>query len=126
MELLQKYSFTIRYQPRKENAVANALSRRSLAATISLLQTAITDLIHHSSSRDPFYNHIVTTILLADKSKKDLCIIDSFCLVKGLLYYKNRVYISTDKELKLNILAKAHDVPIAAAHLGYIKTYNAL
>ena len=49
--------------------------------------------------------------------------IEGFCLVEGLLYYKDRVYISTDKEFKLNILAKSHNVPIEA-HPRYIKTYK--
>ena len=85
----------------------------------------IANLIRQSSRSDPFYIHIVSTLLLTNKLEKDLCIIEGFCLVKGLLYYKDRVYIPMDKELKLNILAKAHNAPIAA-HLGYIKTYNNL
>ena len=42
-----------------------------------------------------------------------------------MLYYKGRGYILADKELKLNILIEAHNVP-TAAHPGYIKTYNTL
>ena len=109
MELLHEYNFTIKYQPGKENAVADALSRKSLVATISLFQTNIVDLIRHSSRNDPFYNCIVTTLLPTDKSKKDHRLIDNFCLEEGLLYYKDRVYIPADKELKLNILAEAHN-----------------
>ena len=91
MELLHEYNFTIEYQPGKENAIANALSQKSLAATISLIQTTIADLIRHSSHNNPFYNRIVTTLLSTDKSKKDHCLINNFCLEEGLLYYKDRV-----------------------------------
>ena len=126
MELLHEYNFTIEYHPGKEIAVADALSRKSLAATISLLlQRNIADLIRQSSRTNPFYNRIVSILLVTNKSEKDLCIIEGFHLEEGLLYYKGRVYIPADKELKLNILTKAHNVP-TAAHPGYIKTYNTL
>ena len=117
MELLQEYNFTIKYQPGKENTVANALSRKSLAATIALIQTTIADLIRQSLRNDPFYNRIITILLPMDKSQKDHRVIKGFCLEEGLLYYKDRVYILADKELKINILAKAHDGP-TAAHPG--------
>ena len=125
MELLHEYNFTIEYHPRKENVVADALNWKSLAATISLLQTNIANLIRQSSRTDPFYNRIVSILLVTNKLEKDLCIIEGFHLEEGLLYYKGRVYIPTDKELKLNILTEAHDIP-TAAHPGYIKTYNTL
>ena len=126
MELLHEYNFTIENHPGKENAVADALNWKSLAATISLLlQTNVADLIRQSSRVDPFYTRIVSILLIANKSEKDLCIIEGFHLEEGLLYYKGRGYIPADKELKLNILTEAHDIP-TATHPGYIKTYNTL
>ena len=121
----QEYNFTIKYQLGKENAVADELSRKSLATTISLIQTTIADLIRPSSRNDPFYNCIITILLSTDNSKKNHRVIKRFCLEEGLLYYKDSVYILTDKELKINILAEAHNGP-TAAHPGYIKTYNTL
>ena len=43
----------------------------------------------------------------------------------GLLYYKDRLYIPPQKELKQQILSEAHDIPIAA-HPNYIKMYATL
>ena len=52
-------------------------------------------------------------------------IVEGFQLVDGLLYFRDCLYIPLNKEIKLQILAEAHDIPIAA-HPGYIKTYNTL
>ena len=89
MELLHEYNFTIEYHPGKENVVADALSRKSLAATISLLQMNIADLIQQSSRTNPFYNRIVSILLVTNKLEKDLHIIEGFHLEEGLLYYKD-------------------------------------
>ena len=50
---------------------------------------------------------------------------EGFHLEKGLLYFQDRLYIPPHKDIKLQILLKAHDIPIAA-HPSYIKTYNTL
>ena len=125
MELLHEYDFSIEYQPGKENVVADALSRKSTLSAISILQSSITDVVRQASVNDSFYNLIASTISILDKSEKQLNIVKGFQIVDDLLYFKERLYIPADKDLKLRILAEAHDIPIAA-HPGYIKLYNTL
>ena len=125
MELLHEYDFCIEYQPGKENVVANALSKKSTLSVISVLQTSITDVVRQASINDSFCNLIASIIPILNKSEKHLNIIKGFQIVDGLLYFKERLYILADKELKLRILAEAHDIPIAA-HPGYIMLYNTL
>ena len=43
MELLHEYDFTIEYQQGKQNVVADALSRKTIVAAITMLQTTLTD-----------------------------------------------------------------------------------
>ena len=125
LELLHEYDFKIEYQAGKENIVADVLSRKSTLASITLLQSSIIPLVREASQDDPFFKLITTTLTLSSKTEKQLRVVDGFTLVEGLLYYKERLYIPPKPEIKLQILAEAHDIPIAA-HPGYIKTYNML
>ena len=125
MELLHEHDFSIEYQPGKENIVGDALSKKSTLSAISVLQTSIADFVRQASVNDTFYNLIASTIPILNKSEKQLNIVKGFQLVDDLLYFKERLYIPADKELKLRILAEVYDIPIAA-HPGYIKLYNTL
>ena len=125
MELLHEYDFTIKYQPGKENAVADALSRKSLAATITLVQTSLEEEIRQGCIDDPFFIRITTILTKGRKLEKESRTTKGFHLEQGILYFHNRVYIPANKELKAKILYEAHDSPIAA-HPSYIKTYTSL
>ena len=48
LELLHEYDFTIEYQPGKENVVADALSRKSILTTLTLLRTSIIDVVRQA------------------------------------------------------------------------------
>ena len=125
LELLLEYDFSIEYQSGKENVVADALSRKSTMSSITLLQTSIMGSVREALQEDPFFKQITSTLLIQPKSKKQLRLADRFQLVEGLLYFRDCLYIPQSKEIKLQILVEAHDIPIAA-HPGYIKTYNNL
>ena len=125
LELLHEYDFTIEYQPGKENVVADALSRKSILTTITLLCTTLLEEVRQASTDDYFFKKIVSTLQLQSKSEKQLRIIEGFQLINDVLYFKDRLYIPPNKDIQLRILTEAHDIPIAA-HPGYIKTYNAL
>ena len=125
LELLHEYDFQIQYQAGKDNIVADALSRKSILSAITSLQTSIMDSVRQASQQDPFFTRVTSLIPIQSKSDKQLRIVEGFHLVEGLLYYKDRLYIPPNQQIKLQILSEAHDIPIAA-HPGYIKTYNAL
>ena len=56
------------------------------------------------------------------RSKKQECLIEGFYVQDDLLYFRHRLCIPNNKDLKNSILREAHDIPIAG-HAGYIKTY---
>ena len=70
LELLHEYDFTIEYQPGKENVVADALSRKSILTTLTLLRTSIIDVVRQASLEDPFFKKIASALIAQPKSEK--------------------------------------------------------
>ena len=58
-----EYDFTIEYQPGKENVVADALSRKSILTTLTLLRTSIIDVVRQASLEDPFFKKIASALV---------------------------------------------------------------
>ena len=54
-------------------------------------------------------------------TKKD----DMYKVLKGIIYYKYRIYLVPNSKLKQEILKKARDSPLAG-HLDFFKTYRML
>ena len=125
LELLHKYDFQIQYQAGKDNVVVDALSRKSILATITMLQTNLSEAVRQFYQQDLFFTKITSALLAHPKSEKQSWVTEGFQLVDGLLYYKRRLYDPPHKEIQQEILSKAHDIPITA-HPGYIKMYNTL
>ena len=49
----------------------------------------------------------------------------NYRIVNGMIYYKGRIYLIQDSNLKYKILQEAHDSPLAG-HQGIFKTYRQL
>ena len=130
MELIKNYDCMIDYHPGKANVVADALSRKSmqtlraLNAHLSLLDdgTIVAELIARSEmlnrvleaqKRDEKISAIVNQI---GNDKETKFILNE----KGVLYYKDRVCVPDDNDLRKAILEEAHNGSFAI-HPGSTK-----
>ena len=135
MELIKDYDCVIDYHPGKANVVADALSRktmqmlRALNAHLSLTNdgTVVTELI----ARPSLLNRVQET---QKKDEKIVVIVSQIGNSKeiaftvnedGVLYYKDRVCVPNDNDLRKAILEKAHSGSFAI-HPGSTKMYQDL
>ena len=135
MELIKDYDCVIDYQPGKANVVADALSRktmqtlRALNAHLSLTDDGIvvTELIARPS--------LLNRVLEVQKKDEKIVVIVSqigngkeieFTVNEdGVLYYKDRVCVPDDNDLRKTILEEAHS-GYFSIHPGSTKIYQDL
>ena len=135
MELIKDYDCVIDYHPGKANVVADALSKktmqtlRTLNAHLSLTNdgTVVTELIARPS--------LLNRVLEAQRKDEKIAVIVSrigngkeieFTVNEdGVLYYKDRVCVPDDNDLRKAILEEAYDGSFAI-YLGSIKMYQDL
>jgi hypothetical protein len=116
LEFLQQFMPQIQYQEGKKNVVADALSRRpDHRDTVNVLSvSSAADLqkqIATACSSDARCQAIFANPLkFNDYQVKD-----------QLIYYKQRLYVPDDSQIKTTILQEQHDIPISG-HLGIAKT----
>ena len=135
MELIKDYDCVIDYHPRKANVVANTLSRKSvqtlqaLNAHLSLSDdsTIVAELIAKSNLLNRMLeaqksDDKISTIVSQNREGKDT----KFSVNEdGFLYYRDRVCVPNDNDLKKSILEKAHSESFAM-HPGSMKMYQDL
>ena len=134
-ELIKDYDCMIDYHPGKANVVVDALSRK-LAQTLRALNAhfSLTDdgeIVAELIARLDLLNRVLET----QKNDEKISTIVSYIgegkgsefSVKedGSLYYKDRVCVTNDSELKKAILEKAHSGSFAM-HPGSTKMYQDL
>lgn len=116
------YDFQIRYNPGKENKVADALSRLHVDVALQVLSIATVidwDQIKEEVQRDANLKEIVAALI------KDPSSTPNWTLENGLLCYKHRVVIPRWSALIPSILAEFHISPISG-HGGFLRTYKRL
>ena len=123
VQLLHEYDFKIEYKAGKQNVIANALSRKSTLTSVTVYQSSLTDEVIKFMADDVYFDKIRKTMLSTQRNEKQERLIDGFHIQDNLLYYRQRLCIPNNKDLKNNILSEAHDIPIVG-HAGYIKTYE--
>ncbi|KAJ9189377.1 hypothetical protein P3X46_000681, partial [Hevea brasiliensis] len=129
------YDCVIDYHPGKANVVADALSRKSIVALRSL--NAQLSLTHDGVILAEFLvkPNMLQQIQDGQKTDEKLMVVmgkitegkETEYKVKenGCLYYKERVCVPDDKELKTSILKEAHN-SVYAMHPGSTKMYHDL
>ncbi|WVZ76111.1 LOW QUALITY PROTEIN: hypothetical protein U9M48_024113 [Paspalum notatum var. saurae] len=146
LELIKDYDTEIHYHPGKANVVADALSRRAHCNMIEARPTArvicwemdeiempteqlvelysliieptIKDLVIVAQKQDPGMAHIREGI---DEEKKACFTLDD----QGVLWFKNRLVVPKDMELRKKILDEAH-TSVLTMHPSSSKMYQDL
>eukprot|EP00253_Pinus_taeda_P017399 PITA_17399 len=116
------YDFQIIYKKGKQNVVANALSRKDedveeLLCTISIIQP---DWINEA--REEWKNDEEVGELIR-KLQQDSSTFDTLSWKNDSLWYKGRLYLCTNSQLKQKILLELHASPLGG-HSGFSKTYH--
>jgi transposase InsO family protein len=111
--------YGIVYKKGCENRVADALSRRipedqSLAISMSSPQWL--DRVTSAYAQDPTARDLLTKLVVSPSS------VPNFSLVNGVIRYKQRVWLGSNKPLQLDVIKALHDSPIGG-HSGVSATY---
>jgi hypothetical protein len=125
LSFLREFDFKVRHIKGKESKVAYALSRRIHALfeiNISMAESDLEQRITTTCINDENYTKLMVELQnsTANSDKQDLSI-DK----KGLLPFKNRLYILDSAELKLIVLDKVHK-KLYFGHPGYQKMITTL
>lgn len=110
---IQAYDFEIEYVKGKNNVVADALSRRPEINALSVIIADWKSLLLVEYSMDSFACNVI------DGNTED----DKYKVVNDVIYYKDRIFLTSGSKWKERILQSVHDVPLVG-HPDYFKTYR--
>jgi hypothetical protein len=116
------YDFEIIYKKGKQNVVADALSRKdadveSLLCAISIIQPDwITEARDEWKKDDELWT-------LIQRLQQDPSASETFIWKNDSLWYKDRLYLCKNSQLKQKVLLELHTSPIGG-HSGFLKTYH--
>ncbi|KAA3480747.1 Retrotransposable element Tf2 [Gossypium australe] len=130
-ELLKDYELVINYHPRKENVVADALSKKSLYALRAMSTSlALSDdgtILAKMRTRPLFVQQICEA--QRNDTKRAKCELGNESDFRvdsdGCLMFHNRICVPRDNELIREILHEAHSSCLSV-HAGSTKMYNDL
>ncbi|WVZ97665.1 LOW QUALITY PROTEIN: hypothetical protein U9M48_043179, partial [Paspalum notatum var. saurae] len=146
LELIKDYDLEIHYHPGKANVVADALSRRAhcnmieAQPTVRVLCCEIDEIELPTEQLAELYNLIIEPtikeqIITAQKQDKGMAFIREgmdekkrACFTlddQGVLWFKNRLVVPKDMELRKRILDETH-TSMFTMHLGSNKMYQDL
>ncbi|KAE9594889.1 putative nucleotidyltransferase, Ribonuclease H [Lupinus albus] len=109
--------FEIQYKPGQENSAADALSRKLMYTAISIVNNEETENWIQEVQGDPKWRQVMQDLIVSS------AVHPGFELKKGILYYKDRLVLSTSSNKIPMILSECHETPMGG-HSSYFKTYK--
>jgi hypothetical protein len=116
------YDFEIIYKNGKQNVVADALSRKDEDVEAFLCAILIIQLDWIIEARDEWKNDEKVWTLI-ERLQQDSGASDKFTWKNDSLWYKDRLYLCKNSQLKQKVLLELHTSPVGG-HLGFLKTYH--
>ncbi|POM71188.1 LOW QUALITY PROTEIN: Pol protein [Phytophthora palmivora] len=116
LSFFAEYDFEVKYKPGRQNALADALSRRPNYefAHVTSVSSSVTELIRAAYAQDDVCVAVLRAV--GSEESKDLNV---------TLTGTDRVVVPHDEELKYRFLYEAQDVPLSG-HVGRKETYGSV
>jgi hypothetical protein len=116
------YDFEIVYKKEKQNVVADSLSRKDEYVEAFLCAISIIQPDWIIEARDEWKNDEKVWTLI-QRLQQDSSASDTFTWKNDSLWYKDRLYLCKNSQLKHNVLLELHTSPVGG-HSGFLKTYH--
>jgi hypothetical protein len=116
------YDFEIIYKKGKQNVVADALSRKDEDVEALLYAISIIQPDWIIEARDEWKNDEKVWTLI-ERLQQDSGASDTFTWKNDSLWYKDRLYLCKNSQLKQKVLLELHTSPVGG-HSGFLKTYH--
>ena len=116
------YDFEIIYKKGKLNVVADALSRNNEEVEALLCAISIIQPDWITEERDEWKKEEEVWIVI-QKLQQDPSTSNTFSWKNDSLWYKDRLYICNNSQLKQKVLLEFHTSPLGG-HSGFLKTYH--
>jgi hypothetical protein len=116
------YDFEIVYKKGKKNVVADALSRKDEDVEAFLYAISIIQPDWIIEARDEWKNEEKVWTLI-QRLQQDSSASDTFTWKNDSLWYKDRLYLCKNSQLKQKVLLEFHTSPVGG-HSGFLKTYH--
>jgi hypothetical protein len=110
---IQAYDFDIEFVKRKNNMVADALSRRPSVYAMTDISMDWKAHLLVEYSKNKFSCEVM------DGQVQD----ENFRIMDDIIYYKGRIFLVPESAFKARVLQACHD-SLVAGHQGFIKTYR--
>jgi hypothetical protein len=116
------YDFEIVYKKGKQNVVVDALSRKDEDVEAFLCAISIIQPDWIIEARDEWKNDEKVWTLI-ERLQQDSGASDTFTWKNDSLWYKDRLYLCKNSQLKQKVLLELHTSPVGG-HSGFLKTYH--
>ena len=116
------YDFEIIYKKGKQNVVADALSRKDEDVEAFLYAISIIQPDWIIQARDEWKNDEKVWTLI-ERLQQDSGASDTFTWKNDSLWYKDRLYLCNNSQLKQKVLLESH-TSLVGGHSGFVKTYH--
>jgi hypothetical protein len=116
------YDFEIVYKKGKQNVVADALSRKDEDVEAFLCAILIIQPDWIIEARDEWKNDEKVWTLI-QRLQQDSSASDTFTWKNDSLWYKDRLYLCKNSQLKQKVLLELH-TSLVGGHSGFLKTYH--